>query len=705
MVQLPSVATHRGPQVDDHHGELVADPYRWLEDTNDAETLKWVKRQNERTEAFLSQVPTREAIRARLTQIWDYPKSGAPFERGGRWFQARNSGLQDQSVLYVMTAPEDEDGEVLLDPNLLSDDGTVAVPDIAVSEDGSLLAYATSAAGSDWTTWHVREVATKVDRADLVEWSKFGTASWRRDGTGFYYSAIEKPKAGEEYTGKVGELRIFFHALGTAQSDDDLVFEAPPGLGWIPHASVSEDGNFLVVSISIGTASQNRLEVLDLSGPKLEFVPLVDDFSCSAEPVANVGTTFFLVTDDSAPRQRLVTVDLERPGRQNWREVLGEAEAVLLGARNCGGRLVCHYLQDACSRLSVFELDGSPVCELPLPALASVVQGNGGGSGIEGRAESSVAHFEVSSFTDPGTLWSHDLVTGQTRVLRAAASHIATTDDYVSEQIMVTASDGARVPLFLTRRHDVTPGGDVPVLLYGYGGFNIAITPKFDKANTLFVERGGVLAVAVLRGGGEYGRGWHDAGRLAQKQRVFDDFCDCARWIASSGWSRPEKIAINGASNGGLLVGACLTQHPELFGAAVPEVGVMDMLRFDKFTIGWAWKSDFGDPDDPEQYRWLRAYSPLHNIEPGTDYPPTLVMTGDHDDRVVPGHSFKFAAALQAGQRPDDPTPLLIRVGTSAGHGLGKPTSKSIAERTDVLAFLDAALGANRPCGNGEPVT
>ena len=445
--------------------------------------------------------------------------------------------------------------------------------------------------------------------------------------------------------------------------------------------------------------------MLDLSRPKLEFVPLVDDFSCSAEPVANVGTTFFLVTDDSAPRQRLVTVDLERPGRQNWREVLGEAEAVLLGARNCGGRLVCHYLQDACSRLSVFELDGSPVCELPLPALASVVQGNGGGSGIEGRAESSLAHFEVSSFTDPGTLWSHDLVTGQTRVLRAAASHIATTDDYVSEQIMVTASDGARVPLFLTRRHDVTPGGDVPVLLYGYGGFNIAITPKFDKANTLFVERGGVLAVAALRGGGEYGRGWHDAGRLAQKQRVFDDFCDCARWIASSGWSRPEKIAINGASNGGLLVGACLTQHPELFGAAVPEVGVMDMLRFDKFTIGWAWKSDFGDPDDPEQYRWLRAYSPLHNIEPGTDYPPTLVMTGDHDDRVVPGHSFKFAAALQAGQRPDDPTPLLIRVGTSAGHGLGKPTSKSIAERTDVLAFLDAALGANRPCGNDEPVT
>ena len=692
MAELPRVATPRGQQVDDYHGERVADPYRWLEDTNDPETLKWVKRQNERTEAFLSEVPTREAIRARLTQIWDYPNAGAPFERGGRWFQARNSGLQDQSVLYVIAAPDDEGGEVLLDPNILSEDHTVAVPDIAVSEDGSLLAYATSAAGSDWTTWHVRDVASKVDLADVVEWSKFGTASWRRDGSGFYYSAFEKPKAGEEYTGKVGELRIFFHALGTAQSNDDLVFEAPPGRGWLPHASVSEDDNFLVISISIGTAPQNRLEVLDLSRPSLEFVPLVEDFTSAAHFVTNVGTTFFLVTDDNAPRQRLVAVDLDRPGRHNWHEVLGEREAVLLGARNCGGRLVCHYLQDACSRLSVFELDGSPVAELPLPAVASVVQENGGSPGIEGRAESKLVHFEVSSFTDPGTLWSHDLVTGETRVLRPAAGPI-TTDDYLSEQIMVTASDGARVPLFLTCRRDVTLTGDVPVLLYGYGGFNIAITPKFDKANTLFVERGGLLAAAILRGGGEYGRGWHDAGRLAHKQRVFDDFCDCARWLASSGWSRAGKIAMNGASNGGLLVGACLTQHPELFGAAIPEVGVMDMLRFHKFTIGWAWKSDFGDPDDPEQYPWLRAYSPLHNIEPGADYPPTLIMTGDHDDRVVPGHSFKFAAALQAAQRPDDPTPLLIRVETSAGHGLGKPTSKSIAERADVLAFLDAALG------------
>ncbi len=415
MADLPRVTTRRGQQVDDYHGERVPDPYRWLEDTNDPETLNWVKHQNERTEEFLSRVPTREALRARLTQIWDYPKAGAPFERGGLWFQARNSGLQDQSVLYVMAAPDDEAGEVLLDPNLLSNDGTVAVPSVSVSEDGSLLAYATSAEGSDWTTWHVRDVVTKLDRADTVEWSKFSTASWRRDCSGFYYTAVERPDLGEEYTGKVGELRIFFHTLGTAQSDDDLVFEAPPDREWVPHASVSEDGNFLVISISIGTAPQNRIEVMDLSRPALEFVPLVEDFTSTADFVTNVGTTFFLVTDDNAPRQRLVTVDLESPGRQNWREVVGEREAVLLGARNCGGRLICHYLQDACSRLSVFDLDGSPLADLELPEVASVGQDSDGGPGIEGRSQSDLVHFELSSFTDPGTLWSHDLGTGRTR--------------------------------------------------------------------------------------------------------------------------------------------------------------------------------------------------------------------------------------------------------------------------------------------------
>jgi prolyl oligopeptidase len=679
-----------GSQVDDYHGDVVADPYRWLEDTNDPETRRWIQLQNEVTEAFLSKVPTREAIRSRLTEIWDYPKFDVPFQRGRFWFQTRNSGLQNQAVLYVMGSPEDQ-GRVLLDPNVLSEEGTVALSGLVVTDDGSLVAYATSGAGSDWMTWRVRDVATGVDRPDLVEWSKYGDAAWRADGTGFYYSAVDRPAEGEEYTGQVGLVRIFFHTLGSPQRDDPVVFEAPDEPEWLPEVSVSEDGRFVLISMSRGTNPESRIEVFDLSEPGRGLVPLVSDFSSKAFVVTNVGSTFFLVTDDRAERGRLVAVDLDHPGRDAWREVVAEREALLLGARNCGSRLVCHHLQDACSRLSVFELDGTPVRELPLPPIVSLVFDHGH-SGIEGRADSALMHFGLRSFTDSGSLWSHNVASGETHMVRPSAAPI-NADELVSEQVFVTADDGVPVPLFLTYRRDLAKTGDVPVLLVGYGGFDISITPDFMKADALFVERGGVLAVAALRGGGEYGRSWHDGGRLAHKQRVFDDFCDCARWLVSSGWSRADRIAINGGSNGGLLVGACLTQHPELFGAAVPEVGVMDMLRFHQFTIGWAWKSDFGDPDNPDQYRWVRAYSPLHNIVPGQQYPATLVTTGDHDDRVVPGHSFKFAAALQAAQADSSAAPVLIRIETSAGHGHGKPTSKAIAERTDVLAFLDEVLG------------
>jgi prolyl oligopeptidase len=682
--------TRMGDQVDDYHGELVADPYRWLEDTDDPETLAWIAAQNEATEAFLSGIPTREAIRSRLSELWDYPRFDVPVERGGRWFQSRNSGLQDQSVLYVMDSPETV-GRELLNPNLLSTDGTVAVPASVITSDGSLIAYATSEAGSDRMTWHVREVDSGLDRPDLVEWSKYGLAAWRGDASGFYYSATERPETGSELTGQVGLVRIFFHTLGSTQRDDQLVFEAPDEPEWIPSALVTEDGRFLVISLSQGTAPETHIEVLDLSDPDGGLLPLTPGFTCKASVVTNIGTTFYLMTDDSAERQRIIAVDLEQTEKADWREIVPQRANVLLGARNCGGRLVCHYLEDACSRLSVFELDGAHVRDLPLPPIVSMPYEDSG-SGIEGRADSPLLHFELHSFTDSGSLWSHDVDTGETRVVRAPTSPID-PDAFVSEQVFVTADDGVSIPLFLTRRRDVAPTGNIPVLLYGYGGFDIPITPEFSQAQALFVERGGMLAVASLRGGGEYGCSWHNAGRLEHKQRVFDDFCDCARWLVTSGWSRPERIGINGGSNGGLLVGVCLTQHPELFGAAVPEVGVMDMLRFHKFTIGWAWKSDFGDPEDPEQYQWIRAYSPLHNIRPGLRYPPTLITTGDHDDRVVPGHSFKFAAALQAAHGATSDTPILIRVETSAGHGSGKPTSKAIAERTDVLAFLEEALG------------
>ena len=432
------------------------------------------------------------------------------------------------------------------------------------------------------------------------------------------------------------------------------------------------------------------IQVLDLEDPSAVFRALVGDFASKALVVTNLGRSFYVLTDFGAKRQRIVAVDLEQPDRDNWREVIAETDDHLSDAYFYGGRLVCHYLRHASSLVRVHELDGSYVRELPIPAMTSVTGGVRDHEAIEGRPAGNLVHFKLESFTESGSLWQHDLSAGETRLLRQSAVAIE-PGTLITEQVFVTSGDKTRIPVFLSHRRDISPSGDVPVLLHGYGGFDVPVTPTFSARGAAWMERGGLFAVANLRGGGEYGKDWHDSGRLANKQNVFDDFCACARWLTSSGWSRPGRIAINGGSNGGLLVGACLSQHPELFGAAVAEVGVLDMLRFHKFTIGWAWTSDFGDPDDPEQYSWVRAYSPLHNLHPGEHYPATMLLTGDHDDRVVPGHSFKFAAALQAAQGGDQP--VLIRIGTSAGHGLGKPTAKLIGESTDVLAFLESVLG------------
>jgi prolyl oligopeptidase len=677
----------RGDDADDYHGELIRDPYRWLEETGSPETKAWIAAENELTEAFLAAVPEREPIRARLTELWDHPQFGVPFERGGRWFQFRNSGLQNQAVLYLMDAP-DAEGRVLLDPNLLSGDGTVAVSATEVTDDGSLLAYATSAAGSDWQTWRVRDVATGTDREDVIEWSKWSRAAWRKDGSGFYYGALEPPEPGTEYLTENRLLRVLFHRLGTSQADDEPVYAAPDQPDWLPEASVSDDGRFVIIAIEHGTSPEAQLHVLDLDQPDAGLRPLVGEFAARVAVVTNVGTTFYLVTDYDADLRRLVAIDLDRPGLAKSAEVIPEAADTLLAARFCGGRLVCHYLRHAQSELRVHALDGMYIRDIPVPGIASL-EAPLGDSGIEGRPGSDLLHFKITSFTEPGALWAHDLGTGETRLVRATTAGIDPAG-YVTEQVFVTSDDGTQVPVFLSRRRDLEPTGEVPALLYGYGGFDVPITPRFSVAHAVWMERGGLLAIADLRGGGEYGRAWFEAGRRDRKQNVFDDFCACARWLAASGWSRAGRTGINGASNGGLLVGACLTQHPELFGAAVPEVGVLDMLRFHKFTIGWAWTGDVGDPDDPAEYPWLRSYSPLHRIRPGERYPATLLMTSDHDDRVVPGHSFKFAAALQAAQGGDEP--ILIRVETSAGHGFGTPTAKMIAERTDVLTFLTAAL-------------
>ena len=495
------------------------------------------------------------------------------------------------------------------------------------------------------------------------------------------------PTPDSEFDAENRAPRIHFHRVGTAQPDDPVVFATPEQPDWLPGAAVSEDGRYLIISIERGTNPESRIEVLDLHRPEDGYRTLVQGFAAKAAVVGNVDSTFFVSTDLDADLGRLVAIDLHHPGPDRWKELVQEGSATLVGAYLLGGRLLCHYLEDARSALRVYELDGSFVRDIPLDGLVSV-------DAIAGRAESNTVHFRVTSFTESGAVWSHDLATGTTARLHASTVRIQ-PGEYLTEQVFATSADGTRVPMFLTRRRDVEPTGGMPVILYGYGGFDIPITPAFSLPFAVWMERGGLLAVANLRGGGEYGRAWHDAGRLDRKQQVFDDFLACARFLQESGWTRPGRTAIYGGSNGGLLVGASLTQHPEAFGAAVSDVGVFDMLRFHRFTIGWAWTSDFGSPDDPEQFRWLMAYSPLHNVRPDTCYPPTLLLTGDHDDRVVPGHSLKFAATLQAAQACD--APVLLRVETSAGHGAGKPMSKLIAENADRLAFIEAALGVAGP--------
>jgi prolyl oligopeptidase len=685
--------TAKGSDADDYHGEIIADPYRWLENTNAQETTAWITAQNALTQDWLAQAGDRDAIRERLVKLADYPKYGVPFERGGRWFEFRNSGLQDQAVLYVLDAPDDE-GTVLLDPNALATDGTVAISGVAVTSDGSLLAYGTSAAGSDWQTWRVRDTSTGTDLPDVVEWAKSDDVAWRKDKSGFYYMAPEPPAPGTEYLAESGLRRILFHRIGRPQSDDEVVFTHPEHPDWYPRAQVSEDGRFLIISVYSGTAPQAQVHVLDLSEAGAALRPLVGDFESIADVVGTEGTTFYLVTDHLAERKRLVAAELDRPDRENWVEVIGQRQDTLLAAYKFGGKFVCHYLRDAHSVLLARDADGGNGREIAVPGYGSVEDACRIGEGVTGRDGSELMHFGLTSFAEPGAVWSHNLSTGQTALVRQSTAALD-AGRFTVDQVRVTSADGTELTMFLARRDDIRPTGDVPVLLYGYGGFDIPITPGFSLLLAAWMDAGGLLAVANLRGGGEYGRAWHDAGRLANKQNVFDDFCACARWLASAGWSRADRIAITGASNGGLLVGACLTQHPELFGACVAYVGVLDMLRFDKFTVGRAWVADYGSPDDPEQFRWLRAYSPLHNLTPGRSYPATLLLTGDHDDRVVPGHSFKFAAALQAAQGGD--APVLIRVETSAGHGAGKPTSKIIAESADVLAFLRQALAITDP--------
>jgi prolyl oligopeptidase len=682
MVDVPD--TRRGDVVDVWHGETVPDPYRWLEDTESDETAAWVTAQSTATTEYLDALPQRDDIRAALTRVWDVVRYTPPYHHGGRWFLTRHDPGADQPVLRVAKDPAD-DGSVLIDPNELSDDGTVALIYWAVTTDGSRVVYATSAAGSDWMTWRVRDVESGHDLDDVVEWSKFCEASWLPDGTGFFYDALDAPIEGQEYLATSEGRRLMLHLLGSPQRDDELIYvDADPK--WEPEGRTTADGRWLVVTIDRGTDPEGIIKVLDLADRSSGLRDLIPAPEFDSRVIANDGSTFFVLTNAGAPRKRVVAIDLDRTEPEHWREVIPEGADSLIEVVPAGGRLVAHALRDASSVLSIWARDGNRVGDVALPDHITVTE-------IAGDDEVPTLHLGVASFTEPAAVWDCDVETGRATAVRGSTLP-ADVDAIVVSRAVATSADGTSVPMFLIHRRDVTPSGDVKTLLYGYGGFDIPITPEFNAGRFVWVERGGLLAVANLRGGGEFGKPWHDAGRLAHKQNVFDDFAGCARWLVASGWTHPDRIVINGGSNGGLLVGAVLTQHPQLIGAAVPEVGVMDMLRYAKFTIGWAWSGDFGLPEDAEQYGWLRAYSPLHAVTPGTSYPPTLVMTGDHDDRVVPGHSFKFAATMQAAQR--GPSPVLIRVERSAGHGAGTPVSKLIEARADMLAFAESALGRDR---------
>jgi prolyl oligopeptidase len=684
MPPFPYPPTRKSDQVDDYHGALVADPYRWLEDTDSPETRLWIEAQNRLTFGYLENLPEREAIRKRLSELWDYARCSAPYPKGGRFFQLRNSGLQNQDVLYILDIsdeqPQMEGGRILLDPNTLSSDGTVALAAWEVSPDGRWLAYSTSSSGSDWQTWHVRSVDSGQDLPETIEWSKFSGAAWLDDSSGFFYSRYDEPQPDQEFLNANYFQKLFFHCLDTPQSSDRLVYERPDQKEWGFGAEVSQDGRYLVLSVWVGTDPRNLLFYQDLQSGG-EVVELISDLEASYVFVGNDGPDFYLKTDLDAPRARLVALDVTNPDKAQWRDLILQQEWTLEQVKLVDGQFVCLATQDAHQLLFRYALDGQFLSEIELPALGSIVA-------LNGERKDLVLYYSFTSFTYPITVFAYHFDLDRSELLFAPDIRFDFSP-YTTRQVFVTSKDSTRVPMFLVHRKDL-PVGPQKALLYGYGGFNISLTPTFSVSRLAWLERGGVLAVANLRGGNEYGEEWHLAGTKNRKQNVFDDFIACAEWLIAQSITSSSLLAIQGGSNGGLLVGACMAQRPELFAAVQPAVGVMDMLRFHKFTIGWAWVSDYGSADDPDGFQYLYAYSPLHNLKPGTHYPATLVTTADHDDRVVPGHSFKFAATLQAAQAGD--APALIRIQTKAGHGFGKPTAIIIAEQADIWVFLLNAL-------------
>jgi len=714
----------RGTQVDVYHGVSIADPYRWLEDTDAPATKAWVEAENKLSDSFLATIPERPAIKDRLTQLWNYARYSAPFKEGGRYFYFQNTGLQNQSVLYVQDG-RNAQPRVLLDPNVLSPDGTVALSGQTASDDGHYLAYSLSASGSDWQELHVRDVNDARDLPDTVKWVKFSGISWTHDNKGFFYSRYDEPTSGNKMTNVNRNQKVYYHRIGRDQSRDELIYDRPDQPDWIFDATVSDDGQYLIITVSQGTDVRTRLYFIDLDNPgrpqiNNPVVRLIDRLDAEYAFVGNKGTIFYVRTDRNAPRGRIIAISIDNPREERWNTLVAESKDALVSATMAGDDIVGNYLQDAHSSIRFFtgsrdvrrdarprptqqqqprnpggvydDTSTAPISgrrqavggtfmmrgELPLPGIGTVGE-------LNGKQGDDELFYSFTSFLYPTTIYRFDLNSRKNELFRAPKVAFDPSK-YETRQVFYTSKDGTRVPMFITAKKGVVLDGSNPTLLYAYGGFNISLTPTFSSANAAWLDMGGIYAQPNLRGGGEYGKEWHEGGMLAKKQNVFDDFIAAAQYLISQKYTSTPKLAIRGASNGGLLVGAVMTQRPDLFGAALPEVGVMDMLRFQKFTIGWAWTSDYGSSDNADQFAYLRAYSPLQNIKPGTCYPPTLAFTADHDDRVVPGHTFKFIATLQAAQACANP--VLVRIETKAGHGAGKPTTKQIDEAADRFAFL-----------------
>lgn len=685
--------TERIEHYDDYFGTKVHDPYRWLEDDvrENPKVADWVKAQNEHTFGFLNQIPERDAINKRLTELWNFEKFGTPFQAGGRIYFYKNDGLQNQYVLYVQ---EDDASEprVLIDPNEWSEDGTVALGGTAFSDDGRYLAYSIQDAGSDWRIWKVMEIETGKVLKDELKWIKFNSPAWTPDGEGYFYGRFPEPQEGAEFQNLNVNQAVYYHRIGDDQVDDVMVFHRPDHPDWGYSTDVSDDGRYLIITVHVGTDDRYRVFYKDLRDPLAMPVPLIRDFENEYSFIGNDDAVFYFKTDFEAPLGRVVAIDIRKASKQieeegnipalPIKEIIPEQPEAMRDVTIIANLLVVESLKDAKTKVTIYRKSGELLRDVEFPAIGSAF-------GFRGNPSDTETYYSFSSFVLPPTIYKYDMITGESQEVRQAEVDF-NPEEYEVKQIFYTSKDGTQVPMFISHKKGLELNGQQPTLLYGYGGFNIPLTPSFSISRLAWMEMGGVYAVANIRGGGEYGEKWHKAGTKLNKQNVFDDFIAAAEWLIDNNYTNSQKLAIQGGSNGGLLVGACMTQRPELYGACLPAVGVMDMLRFQKFTAGRYWTDDYGSSDNEDEFKALLAYSPYHNLKEGTCYPPTLVSTADTDDRVVPGHSFKFAAAAQHAQDCDHP--ILIRIETKAGHGSGKPTAKIIEELTDHWAFLVEVL-------------